>query len=534
MTIEEIKHLRETEDKVELKEAAKSFNYKNGRKSLLGYIVALANEGGGHIILGVKESKKLPHTVTGSLAWEGEEGKLEQDVYRDLKVRVRTEVLHDGNKRVLVVHVPPRPIGRYMTYEDVPLMRVGEELLTMPPEHIAAMLRENEPDFSATICKGFKVGDLDEKAVEVLKARYADKQHNKGFLIQSTKQVLVDLDLMKDGKLTYAALILLGKDEKIKELLPQCAVNLEYRDNPASIQFDKRNIFTGPYFLLIDELWKIIDARNKTKHIQLNSYIVDLPELNAEVIRESVNNAVAHRDYQKASEILIKHSPAEFSIYSHGGFPLGVTKDNILTINSTPRNRLLADVLTKTGLVERSGQGVDKIYYQTISEGKDMPSYNDSDLFQVTLRIPVIIKHPVFALFVKSIQKDLDTDQKLGVHHLITLAKIREQENLLPHDKESIPKLVEVDAIREIRQRYILSGLYNELVREQEGSDMNKIVNFINQNAPVKMGDIVELFENRLTRRQVNVLVYNLVEGGILITEGSGSATFYKIKKKAR
>ena len=78
MTIEEIKRLKETEDKAELKKAEMQFNYKNGRKSLLGYVVALANEGGGKLILGVEENKNGLHTICGSSAWKGEEGKLEE------------------------------------------------------------------------------------------------------------------------------------------------------------------------------------------------------------------------------------------------------------------------------------------------------------------------------------------------------------------------------------------------------------------------------------------------------------------------
>ena len=108
MTIEEIKQLRETEDKVEFKQARIQFNYGNGRKSVLGYVVALANEGGGKLILGVTESSNPPHVISGSKAFEGEEGKLEQDIYRDLKVRVRTEVLYEETKRVLVIHINSR------------------------------------------------------------------------------------------------------------------------------------------------------------------------------------------------------------------------------------------------------------------------------------------------------------------------------------------------------------------------------------------------------------------------------------------
>lgn len=88
------------------------------------------------------------------------------------------------------------------------------------------------------------------------------------------------------------------------------------------------------------------------------------------MIREAINNAIAHRDYRRSGEIVIKQYPQKMIIMNAGGFPLGVTIDNLLRVQSTPRNRLLADVLAKTGIVERSGQGVDKIFKYTLSEGK--------------------------------------------------------------------------------------------------------------------------------------------------------------------
>ncbi|HTN36874.1 MAG TPA: ATP-binding protein [Arachidicoccus sp.] len=82
-------------------------------------------------------------------------------------------------------------------------------------------------------------------------------------------------------------------------------------------------------------------------------------DFNEEVIREAVLNAIAHRDYTITSEVLIKQYPNKISIANPGGFPKGVTVENILTVSSTPRSRLMTEILEKTGLVERSGQGID-------------------------------------------------------------------------------------------------------------------------------------------------------------------------------
>ena len=126
----------------EFKKATNQFNYKNGRKSVLGYIVALANEEGGMLILGVAENDKVPHKITGSIAWEDQEGKLEEDIYRDLQIRIRTEVVLEKSKRVLIIHIPTRPVGKTLKFEDVPLMRVGEELRPMSDEMLLKILQD--------------------------------------------------------------------------------------------------------------------------------------------------------------------------------------------------------------------------------------------------------------------------------------------------------------------------------------------------------------------------------------------------------
>lgn len=419
-----------------------------------------------------------------------------------------------------------------MKFEGIGLMRIGGSLRNMDDDEAFAILSERESDFSAKICDGLTVDELDENAIKIFKQKYVAKQTNPAFARQTDEQCLIDLELLANNRLTYAALILLGKAEKIKEYLPQCAINLEYRRNPAQIAFDNRRIFVSPYFLLIDDLWRTIDARNKDIHIQIGSYIIDVPELNDEVIRESVNNAVAHRDYAKTSEIVIKQSPAEFTVLSHGGFPLGVNIENILTISSTPRNRLLADVLTKTGLVERSGQGVDKIFYQNISDGKGFPSYTDSDLFQVTLKIPLIVEHKIFAVFTREIRNALPEDEKLGVHHVIALAKIRDKADVSGLDSEVAQKLLDVGAIRKDRTGYLLSDNYNRTARAIEGTDQEIIVGHITKTGSAKMGNIVALFNNRLTGRQVSTIVYSLVKDGILVKNGDRKATVYSLMTK--
>ena len=64
-----------------------------------------------------------------------------------------------------------------------------------------------------------------------------------------------------------------------------------------------------------------------------------------------------------------------------------IDTDNILSVNSMPRRRRISEVLQKTGLVEKSGQGVDRMFAISISEGKPIPDYSLTDEWQVCLRL---------------------------------------------------------------------------------------------------------------------------------------------------
>jgi ATP-dependent DNA helicase RecG len=192
MTIAELQCLKESEDKVEFKAATHNFSYAGSehrdqeerRRCFLGYVIGFANEAGGMLVLGMAD--KAPHDVVGSDFAQGKVGALEDETYSRLGIRVRMEELYENGLRVLIAHIPSRPVGKMMKFEGVPLMRVGESLRNMSDEEMFAILSEQEPDFSAKICEGISIADLDEAAIKKMKESYARKQKNPGFMQLST------------------------------------------------------------------------------------------------------------------------------------------------------------------------------------------------------------------------------------------------------------------------------------------------------------------------------------------------------------
>lgn len=553
LTIEQLKKFKESEDKVEFKKAEQgNFAYDGGsrikpserRKCILGYVTAFCNEKGGYLVIGMEDA--YPHKVVGTKQCEGQLEELVSNIYRDTQIRPVVYELYEDevNKkgRVLVIEIPPRPIGKLFRFEDVPLMRVGEELKPMSDEMIFQILQEHEPDFSAEVCEGVNINDLDKDAIRILKQKYATKQKNPDFLTLPDEQVLSDLLLIKGNKVMNAALILVGKQEVLNAKLPQAAVFLEFRKSESLVPYTNRQEYRQPFYKMIDLLWHDIDLRNDKIDVNENSYIFNIPYFNEEVIREAINNAIAHRDYRRNSETIIKQYPQKMVIINIGGFPLGVTIDNILRVPSTPRNRLLADVLAKTGVVERSGQGVDKIIKNTLAEGKDKPDYSHSDPFRVELQLSAVIKDKAFAMFLDSEQRDLPEEERLSVFEVMALNEIREGQSERV-SKDIIKQLLDRNLIEKRGKTrgtyYILSKSYYELCgKEGEYSlkddwSINQVVSVIMPHfakfEKAKMKDFVKLLEGHLTRRQVRLMIDQLVEKDYLTKEGEGAATVYKI-----
>lgn len=556
-TIEQLGKARESEDKVEFKRGAGgNFSYDGGtrvkpserRRCVLGYVTALCNENGGTLVIGMEDS--YPHRVVGTSQALNGLGKLEADIYRDTDIRVEIHELYENpiahTGRVVVIDVPPRPIGKVYKFEDVALMRVGEELKPMSEERYRKIIQEQEPDFSQQICEGASIDDLDDVAIGVMRKKYAIKQKNEMFLRLDKMQILTDLDLVVDGRVTNGAIILVGKETALKRLMPQAAVMLEYRNAESQIHFDNRVAYRKPFFLMIDELWHDINLRNGSFPVREGPYIFNVPYFNEDAIREAINNAIAHRDYRCSSETLIRLSPQGMTIVNAGGFPHGVTIEILLTVPSTPRNRLLSDVLSKTGIVERSGQGIDKIFYNTLAEGKQPPDYSNSNDFHVELTLRATMENRGFALFIESVQQTLPDEQKLSVFDVVTLAKIRDGKELLEQDKRSLKKLLEKKLIEKRGQTkgrfYILCRSYYEFTGDiteysqksdwGPGQVLTLAAPFLMKYKSARMGDFVKMLDSHMTRRQIRVCIQKLVEQRILVSTGLGAGMRYMLSEE--
>lgn len=440
---------------LEFKEAKDTFD---SRRDLPDYCAAIANEGGGKLILGADNYGK----IVGTRAFLGTANKLAHELYTKIKIRVDVEELHAPQGRILVFHIPCRHPGQVVesTGNYRYPARMGESLVEMDKTTLKRILTETEPDFSCEIVSGLSITDLDGKAIDVFKQRWAQKSGRKDYISFSNDKILKAAGLLFDKGLNYASLILFGKKEKIDELLPGSEIIFEWRQDPLAVSHDFRKNWREPFFAIYDDVWKAINDRNLRIPLQDGLFQREIYAFNEKTVREAFLNAVAHRDYTiKGRSVFIKASPKEFNIESPGGFPPGITAENILT-KTFWRNRCIAETLEKAGLVERSGQGMDDIYGNTIREGKGLPDLSGSDTSSVLLKIPAQVKDKNFILFLEKIQNERGIIFSFEEIH--ELEKIRESQSVIsPEFKKKFLSLGIIEKIGKTSgSKYILSHKY--------------------------------------------------------------------------
>jgi len=300
-TIEELGQflLAKENEHLEFKEAKERYDFE----LLVKYCAALANEGGGRMVLGVTDAR--PRRVVGSRAFEPIE-RTKAGLVERLHLRIDVDELAHSDGRVVAFHVPPRPIGYPIGYKGAYWMRGGEDLIPMTPDLLQRIFAEAQPDYSATVCPAATLDDLAPEAIENFRARWVAKSKRTDLLSLAPEQLLEDAELVVDAQLTYAALVLLGTRKALGKHLAQSEVIFEYRSDESSISYQRRHEYREGFLLFHDALWNTISLRNDLFSYQDGLFRYDVPAFNQDAVREAILNAVSHRDYRLAGSTFVR------------------------------------------------------------------------------------------------------------------------------------------------------------------------------------------------------------------------------------
>jgi ATP-dependent DNA helicase RecG len=384
--------------------------------------VCFANAEGGRIVLGVKDKTRTRRDALVGVPLDYTSDLIRKGVFDRTSpalTLVVNERLEDGN-RLLIIDVPPG-VTPHSNSAGLATKRLGKECRPFTPaEQREFLVARGQYDWSAQ-SSGVDLRKTSKAELDRLRQHLQDAGSDELSRLRD-RPLLEALRLIaKDGLLTMAGVLLFAKETAIAEVIPSYGYSYQYRPSPGS-EATGRIRGQKPLLSAVEILTEAIDARTQVQPLNIAGGVqLRLMDYPPNAVRELLVNALIHRGFDDSGTVDIEHSPERLVIASPGGLVSGVTPRNILTHPSTPRHRLLAEVITRCQLAERTGQGIDRAYREMLRAGKAPPEIEDLGT-RVRASLSGGIGHDAFVRFVRDLPRELGGD----VDVLICLSLLRD------------------------------------------------------------------------------------------------------------
>lgn len=416
---------------LEFKKAKNNYDFKKLGK----YFSALSNEGNlfakenAWLVFGVRDKNK---TIVGT-NFRTDKAKLQNlksEIAHQTTNRITFKEIHEVHTpqgRVLLFQIPPAPKGIPIAFAGHYYGRDGESLNALNLEEIERIRKQaRNNDWSSGICEQASIFDLSEEAV--LKARdlYGVKNHA---LLDEIKQwdditFLNKAKLSIKGKITRTAILLLGKPEAeffIKPAVAKISWILKDRDN---IEKDYAH-FCCPFLLNIEKVYQKI--RNlKYRYFRNDSLFPDeVDSYDPYIIREALNNCIAHQDYTMGGKINVIENEDSRLIFSNLGSFIPQTIENVISTDAPEehyRNAFLSNAMVSLNMIETIGSGIKRMFIIQKDKFFPLPEYtlaND--------QVKVVITGKVLDL---KYARELARMPRLNLDEIILLDKAQKQKLL--------------------------------------------------------------------------------------------------------
>lgn len=359
-------------------------------KEIYEEIVSMANTAGGTLLIGVEDSGE----VTGAAPRHGTSTdplRLQAAIFGNTvpSINTRVSVLNMEGPEVLAIEVDryPEPCA---TASGKSLRRIvggdgqPQSVPFYPRDQRSMRIDLGLLDFSAQPVESASFEDLDPLEFERLRQAVARLRGDASLKALSDSDLAKALRLVEttDRGLTpnVAGLLLLGRPDVIRRLLPTHSVFFQVLDAMSNVVADDTPFESAaPLLRMFSEIELRFAARNREREVPVGLIRLPIPDYAPESFREAVSNALLHRDFSRMGAVYIQLHPDHLLIANPGGFPEGITLQNILVHEPKPRNPRLAEGFKRIGLVEQTGRGVDRIFVGQLRFGRPAPDYGRSD-----------------------------------------------------------------------------------------------------------------------------------------------------------
>ena len=429
---------------LEFKEAKQTFS----RDRLGMYFSALSNEANilqkdkAYILFGINNNKEIVGTT------------IDEDAINDFKKYIAdhtspvssfADVKHiDTDKgRVIVFEIAPAPLGIPIGWKGHKYGRDGESLGALNDYELAQIYQQQiQIDWSKDIITEATLEDLDKNAIIEARKHFANKNPKlKNEIIEWDDITFLNkAKICIGGKITNTAILLLGKPESEHMISPATSrITWILRDKDR-IEKDYEH-FSCPLLLAVDKAYSKI-RELKYRYIKDDTlFPEEVDQYDPFIIRESLNNCIAHQDYSMGGRVTIVESEDGFVTFTNNGSFIPKTVENVIESDSPElnyRNAWLANAMVSLNMIDTIGSGIKRMFVIQKDKYFPLPDYSFEDN-KVEVRITGKIL-------------DINYARKLAEHPSLSLSEI------MALDKVSKKKPLNDSEIKALRDKKLIEG----------------------------------------------------------------------------
>lgn len=362
---------------------------------------------------------------------------LKHQIAEDTEPSITFREIHElitAEGRVVMFEIPSAPDGIPIAWKGHYYARAGESLDALPidkQEEIRSQSRNT--DWTARTIPNATIAHLDEKALTIARSNFLRKYENrldpKEFQAWSHEVFLDRSRLRVEGKLTRAALLLLGKAESAHLLSPHpCQITWKLEGAEKAYEH-----FSMPFLTATTLVYSRL--RNVQIRVLPNDSLlpVEVSKYDQRIVLEALHNCIAHQDYAQGARILVTEKIDRVMFESEGAFYEGTPSEYVFG-HKTPkryRNPCLAQAMAELNMIDTMGYGIHEMYLGQRKRYFPLPDYQDTDVSRVCLTLYGNVIDPAYTRLLIQF-----TD--LPLHEILALDRVQKR---LPIDTKVATQL---------------------------------------------------------------------------------------------
>ena len=336
----------------------------------LAYISGFANAQGGTLYVGIDDAGQVVGIDNAKYLLENLPNKAVQAT----GIIPNIEILSASSKEYIAIHINPseQPIscnGKYYMRSGSTLQELNGNALT------DFLLRQTHTTWDMHIEPNATIDDIDPEAVHYFVNFAIDsKRLDETVRYESVEAILRRLKLInKQGQITFAALMLFGKD--IEDYCLSASFRIgRFGKTQADLIFDDN--IACPLIRMPETIMQTLRSRYLIAPVKYEGIRrIEPLEIPEDALREMICNSIVHKDY-RGTFIQMRVWDDHVDLWNSGTFPPEITPENLMDFHeSHPRNELIAKVFYMAGFIESWGRGYEKIKNAFMREQLQIPSF---------------------------------------------------------------------------------------------------------------------------------------------------------------